>query len=361
MRRGGSQAEKPMKIVRRWRENIREYWGRTDLADVTAVQKKKIQEFLERGHNTRNVCLILAAVLLLAGIQTGKAVSDSGKYIVGKDGTVSGLIHEQSSEQASFPLSVEARKGRHRAKKEVTVVLDAEGKAEVKKQTDPEKELKQAIQKAVRDAETAGTRKVALPSVLRDGTAMRWERKRSWKALILLMLGPLLIICMYVQDQEKQKQAEKEKAESIFCALPGFNDQLIMLLNCGLVFSDAFWMIADGYRQKAEKNAFCALILRIQKRTEDSGHSLIHVLSETAAEEKNEDFRRFAETVCDSQKKGTDMLESLEKERDVLWESRKNAAAEKGKHAETRLAFPLALLLLVLIVITAAPAVIQVQ
>jgi hypothetical protein len=89
--------------------------------------------------------------------------------------------------------------------------------------------------------------------------------------------------------------------------------------------------------------------------------SLARALTETAAEEKNEHFSRFAETVSESQIHGTDMLETLEKERDKLWKERKNAAQKKGKLAETRLAVPLAVLLLVLIVITAAPAVIQVQ
>ena len=202
---------------------------------------------------------------------------------------------------------------------------------------------------------------MTLPAELADGTRMRWEKKGEYKFILVLLMGPLLISGLYVQDRNKQKRAEKEKEASVLCALPSFNDQLIMLLNCGMVFSDAFLMIAEGYRRQEQKSRFSQLILNVQERSEEYHQSLIRTLAETAREEKIEEFSRFAETVSDSQLRGTDMLASLEKERDVLWETRKNTAIKKGKLAETRLAFPLALLLLVLIVITAAPAVLQVR
>jgi len=43
----------------------------------------------------------------------------------------------------------------------------------------------------------------------------------------------------------------------------------------------------------------------------------------------------------------------------LLWEQRKKLAEERGRAAETKMAFPLAILLLVLILITAAPAMLQ--
>ena len=53
------------------------------------------------------------------------------------------------------------------------------------------------------------------------------------------------------------------------------------------------------------------------------------------------------------------MTEKLESESDILWTQRKKIAEEKGRIAETKLTFPLALLLLVLILITAAPAIME--
>ena len=59
------------------------------------------------------------------------------------------------------------------------------------------------------------------------------------------------------------------------------------------------------------------------------------------------------------QYKGVNLTEKLESESDILWTQRKKIAEEKGRIAETKLTFPLALLLLVLILITAAPAIME--
>ena len=63
--------------------------------------------------------------------------------------------------------------------------------------------------------------------------------------------------------------------------------------------------------------------------------------------------------ITDNQFKGVDLSDKLESERDLLWEQRKKLAEERGRAAETKMAFPLAILLLVLILITAAPAMLQ--
>ncbi len=340
-------------------EGLRQFWEESDLSEIADQKAAEVQAFLKRGKNFQYVCLLLAAAILLAGMQVGKGMTSAEKYIVGGDGLVSGLLREKKSEQASFPLSVEAKKGRRSVKKDVTVVLEGDGSVRVEEKQDPKEELRRAIQQAVRDAETAGTRKVSLPSRMADGTVMTWKKKSSYEFLLLLAMGPLLCAFLYIQDKDKLKREEKERRESISRALPAFNDQLILLLNCGLVFHDAFQMIADGYRRQERNGYFYGLILRVQTRAENSKRSLMRVLSDIAEEEKNENFSRFAETVAANQIRGTDILEILEKERSRLWEERKGAAEKRGKLAETRLAVPLALLLLVLITVTAAPAALQ--
>jgi hypothetical protein len=349
-----------LKQIEKWKAG----WGKWKGSDACLLlerKKEQVNAFLKRGDNKKRVCLLLAAALLLSGVQAGKGLASSQKYIRRSDGSISGLMRKSTKERASFPLSVEAGNGKEKLKKEVTVVLEPDGKVHVQEKKDPKNELKQAIQQAVRDAETAGTKKVSLPSKLSDGTVMNWRRKGDYKFLLVLMIGPMLCVFLFLQDREKEKEQKKKKSDSVFCSLPAFNDQLILLLNCGMVFYDAFQMIADGYREQGRQDHFSSLVFSVQKRSREGKMSLARALTETAAEEKNEHFSRFAETVSESQIHGTDMLETLEKERDKLWKERKNAAQKKGKLAETRLAVPLAVLLLVLIVITAAPAVIQVQ
>ncbi len=53
--------------------------------------------------------------------------------------------------------------------------------------------------------------------------------------------------------------------------------------------------------------------------------------------------------------KGNALSEKLEAEAAMLWQARKKQAESKGRIAETKLTFPLTILLSVLVVITIAP------
>jgi tight adherence protein C len=63
--------------------------------------------------------------------------------------------------------------------------------------------------------------------------------------------------------------------------------------------------------------------------------------------------------ISDNWDKGSVLAEKLEGESNLLWISRKKRAEEKGKLAETKLTFPLVILLIVLIMVTIAPALME--
>ena len=65
---------------------------------------------------------------------------------------------------------------------------------------------------------------------------------------------------------------------------------------------------------------------------------------------------RISTILLENERRGSDVVESLSRESRFLWESRKIVAEEKGKSIDTKMAGPLAILLILLIVITMAPA-----
>ena len=65
---------------------------------------------------------------------------------------------------------------------------------------------------------------------------------------------------------------------------------------------------------------------------------------------------RFSAILADNIDKGSALAEKLTQESDMLWNLRKKRAEEKGRLAETKLTFPMVLQLLVVILITVAPA-----
>lgn len=101
------------------------------------------------------------------------------------------------------------------------------------------------------------------------------------------------------------------------------------------------------------------MILDIKKYSAETGISLIALMEQYGKKLGVREFSRMTGIIADNQYKGIDLTEKLESESDLLWNQRKKLAEERGRAAETKLAFPLAMLLMVLIVITAAPAVLQ--
>ena len=68
------------------------------------------------------------------------------------------------------------------------------------------------------------------------------------------------------------------------------------------------------------------------------------------------ELMRVSNIVNDNINKGVELTEKLQRESETLWINRKKNCEEKGKLAETKLTLPLMIFLIVLIVITVAPA-----
>ena len=64
----------------------------------------------------------------------------------------------------------------------------------------------------------------------------------------------------------------------------------------------------------------------------------------------------ISDYIIENEKRGSDVIESLERESRYLWDERKTVARECGKSIDTKMSYPLGLLLILLIVITMAPA-----
>ncbi|MBO4819202.1 MAG: hypothetical protein J5528_03590 [Firmicutes bacterium] len=84
------------------------------------------------------------------------------------------------------------------------------------------------------------------------------------------------------------------------------------------------------------------------------------VLFDAAKKLKSKDLLRFSLLLIDSRSKGSELCEKLERERIQMQNSRLSDARAKAKTAETKLCFPLMLLLISLVAICIAPAVMNI-
>lgn len=309
--------------------------------------------------NRRTLALLLGAVVLIAALQTAGLASRSSSYIKSKNGKVTAVRIQDPEEGISIPLRIEAEKDGVRTTLDVILSFDgntaetSEAPAE-----DRTAALEAAVRQVVRTLEESDENVVELPGRLEDGTSLSWSSGQTFPALTILLLLPLSVAALYQNSREKEKAKRRRRRDGILRGLPGFNNQLLLLLNSGLIFNDAFLRIAEGYENRTE-SPLGQVILEIRRQSEETGSSLTALMSRYSRELGIREFSRITSVIADNQYKGVNLTDKLESESALLWNQRKKLAEERGRAAETKLAFPLAMLLLVLILITAAPAILQ--
>jgi len=157
---------------------------------------------------------------------------------------------------------------------------------------------------------------------------------------------------------DKEKKETQHKRNDIIRNLPAFGTKLELFLNCGMVYEDAMSKVIDGY-SKEFPNELSKLISDAKELALISGRDEMEILGEKSRSLKIKELTRITAMIADSKYKGTELGEKLSREGEYLWQRRIKTAEENAKLAELKLSLPLALQLLSLIIITAAPAVIQ--
>ncbi|HML36679.1 MAG TPA: hypothetical protein PKA19_04525 [Bacillota bacterium] len=206
---------------------------------------------------------------------------------------------------------------------------------------------------------------IKLPDSLGDGVEAAWFTGKEGGGAIFALIFVMMVLIVYMKRYDRINKEIKEAEESIIRDLPEFINKLVLLLNAGLVVSAAFSKISADYEMlyhegKAEsrrkKRFLYEELLAIQKKTERSNASLIRELQEFSQRCGVREMVRLTAVISDNWNKGSVLAEKLEGEGSLMWITRKKKAEEKGRLAETKLTFPLMILLIVLIMITVAPA-----
>ena len=328
-------------------------------------EKDAFLSFLKDRKNRKTIIMIIGAVILIAGMNIGKNLLSGMRYIVSENGNVKGVMREDTEKEESFPLKIEAEISGRKKRKDVTLIVKPDGeKDESADQNDYKRDAS-----AVFDAEVsemlnklsrAGGKKIKLPGELSDGTKIIWRKGRGWSEILIIFMAPILIWLIYLNSEKKKQDAVKEKALCVQRELPAFNDELLLLLGSGLIFRDAFGRIAEGYRKKKKISYLDDQIIEIEDETKNGVSDIVNVISRKADEMQVTEFSRLAGLIRDNQLRGSDIMNKLRTESDILWDIRKKNAEERGRLAETKLTLPLAILLMVLVLVTAAPAIIQI-
>ncbi|HYE69563.1 MAG TPA: hypothetical protein VEA58_13180 [Anaerovoracaceae bacterium] len=217
-------------------------------------------------------------------------------------------------------------------------------------------------------AGTGYSTNIELQSDLGDGMNVQWLTGKESNIAFITILFLFTVLIVYFKRYDHINKEIKEAEESIIKDLPEFINKLVLLLNAGLVVSAAFSKITKDYEtfyhagqtvNQRKRRFLYEELVEMQKRVNQSNTSLIKELKEFSQRCGVREMVRLTVVISENWNKGSTLAEKLEGEGQLLWISRKKRAEEQGKLAETKLTFPLMILLLVLIIVTVAPALME--
>lgn len=222
-----------------------------------------------------------------------------------------------------------------------------------------EKRLSDAVEKLAHEGGRNAA--VALPEELGDGVAVSWKNGGSHPLPGLVLCMVFLFLLAWQNRYGPLIRQRKNDIQSIRADLPDFVHKLILLLNAGLVTESAIRKIVSDYEihRAAAARPLYEGLREIEKRVSETNSGLVRELRAFASESGVREFMRFTAILADNLNKGSALAEKLGGEAAFLWLERKKRAEELARLAETKLALPLMLELIVVILVTAAPILIN--
>lgn len=303
---------------------------------------------------------LVTALMVLALVIRGP--EESGKLIADSDGNIVGISRRSMDRSERYDLGIEVGDGQDTITRDVTLTLQAEtgGGTGIKKNEEEnrEAELEAAIDNMISSIEYSREKKIRLPSSLPDGTAVRWmgREQDAGPAVVIIPLMYLVLVALMTFNSLKGDKKSEVERNTIMRGLPRFCNQLYLMMNAGLILSDAFDTISTGCESNIERSTFENDLISLREATDGHRISTAQVISDYAVKHDVKEMIRIAAILTENEKRGSDVIESLERESRYLWDERKTVARECGKAIDTKMSYPLGLLLIVLIVITMAPA-----
>ncbi len=207
----------------------------------------------------------------------------------------------------------------------------------------------------------SSARKVLLPSKLSSGETIEWSVERSTHTVLILFTAGMLCLLLYRRSYTPLRRQREAELYSITRQLPEFVNRLVLLLNAGLALNTAFERTIEESLKfgNGDDDYFTIKIRELYIRVKQTNGSINREFRNFAKFAGNNDLMRISNIISDNISKGVELTHKLQHESEILRINRKRACEERGRIAETRLTLPLTIFLLVLIVITVSPALLE--
>ncbi len=209
-------------------------------------------------------------------------------------------------------------------------------------------------------------KRVSLPKHLRTGEKITWTSERKTNTAVIAFGMVFLAVLIYIKRFDPLEKIRLQQQDSVRRQLPEFINRLVLLLGAGLVLSSAFEKIVEENLTSNGRNDdyFYHCMGDIYARIKETNGSLAKEFRAFARSgfglgEGDRELMRISNIISDNISKGVELADKLQSESEMLWLSRKRSSEERGRLAETKLTLPLTVFLLVLVVVTVSPALLE--
>lgn len=308
---------------------------------------------------------IATALLLLILIAHGNPIK--GKYISDSNGNITGILRGNLDKNESYSLNLVIRGDGINDKRVVDFNFSgklpkSKGKNNIK---DNEAIVESEIQRIINEIELSKGKKIILPSRLNENINLRWyvrENEGNGRLVIVVFIYIALLVIIIKDEKNRKNSACDVVRKNILRSLPRFCNQLLLMMNAGMTLRDSFENICKSYEKGGvyDESSFETMIINSYQANKIEKKSTAHLLMDFAQTYNVKELIRIAAILDENENRGSDVIESLKKESEFLWDDRKIIARETGKMIDTKMAYPMAMLLLILIVITITPALINI-
>ncbi len=316
----------------------------------------------EKIGNRSNIYLIFILIVLACVAIMRSVAGDSETYSIGENGSVSNINIADGEIVHSFDISLTQGDSTFNTEVELKFSIPANDVVqEHSGEVNNSDLLVEKIDEMIFEIENSIGEEVFLPQKLGDDIDVFWSVKKDYSYIWVIIFLFIMVILHNIDKKNKVKKIEIKKRESLLYALPDFVNKIVLLSNAGMTLQDTINSVISGYsmQKDSQKNMLLDEIVMIAGESKDKNTNMFVLFNEYARKSGVRELSRIANMLLESFYLGTDLISKIEREREMLWSVRMKAVKSKGKLAESKLLIPLSMLLVTLIVVTMAPAMLQ--
>ena len=332
---------------------------------------EKIRETIHELRNDprilKQIYAVTLAAALLVLVLVVRGPEEQGNLVADRNGNLISISRHSLDSAETYDVTVSVGSGSDAVRKDVTIALRSLSSPEpsVPDMADRKDfraaEIDAEIDRMLTELEYSEDESVMLPSALSDGTPVKWSARKQEDrtGLVLIPFMYIAVVLAVIKSGiDRHSDGEALARKEIMKGLPRFCNQLFLMMNAGMILSDAVERICESYSGYGKDNMSVFERELTEIISENDGHriSTATLITEFASRHNVKELVRIATILTENERRGSDVIESLSRESQYLWDDRKIVARECGRMIDMKMSWPLGMLLILLIVITMAPA-----